>query len=105
MIDGDACGCGSGVCRRPGQRSGLVREHRLRRLGDRAAAAHRVTGRLHRQLPPLAYTYEITEFVPAERLVMRIAQGPFPMETTYTWQALDDGSTRRTLRAASRPAS
>ena len=34
----------------------------------------------------LVYTYEITEFVPAERLVMRTAQGPFPMETTYTWQ-------------------
>ena len=32
----------------------------------------------------LAYTYEITNFVPAERLVMRTAQGSFPMETTYT---------------------
>ncbi len=27
----------------------------------------------------LAYTYEITDFTPAERLVMRTAQGPVPM--------------------------
>ncbi|HEV2377436.1 MAG TPA: SRPBCC family protein [Streptosporangiaceae bacterium] len=52
----------------------------------------------------LAYTYEITEFSPAERLVMRTAQGPFPMETTYTWQALDDRSTRMTLRNRGEPA-
>jgi uncharacterized membrane protein len=52
----------------------------------------------------LAYTYEITDFIPAERLVMRTAQGPFPMETTYTWQAVDDGSTRMTLRNRGEPA-
>ena len=52
----------------------------------------------------LAYTYEVTELVPAERLVMRTAQGPFPMETTYTWQPLDPGSTRMTLRNRGRPA-
>jgi uncharacterized protein YndB with AHSA1/START domain len=43
----------------------------------------------------LAYTYEIVELVPGERLVMRTAQGPFPMETTYTWQSQDDGCTLR----------
>ncbi len=42
----------------------------------------------------LAYTYEIVELVPAERLVMRTAQGPFPMETTYTWRAEGAGRTR-----------
>src|SRR5215469_10324998 len=31
----------------------------------------------------LEYTYEVVEFIPGERLVMRTAQGPFPMETTY----------------------
>ena len=52
----------------------------------------------------LAYTYRITEFVPAQRLVMRTAQGPFPMETTYTWQPIDDRSTRMTLRNRGEPA-
>ncbi len=52
----------------------------------------------------LAYTYEVTELVPGERLVMRTAQGPFPMETTYTWQSLDPGTTRMTLRNRGRPA-
>jgi uncharacterized membrane protein len=51
----------------------------------------------------LAYTYEVVEHVPGERLVMRTAQGPFPMETTYTWQPLDAESTRMTLRNQGRP--
>ena len=52
----------------------------------------------------LAYTYEVTELIPGERLVMRTAQGPFPMETTYTWQSLDAGATRMTLRNRGTPA-
>ena len=67
------------------------------RTGSRVAFTARFLGR------SLAYTYEITEFVPAERLVMRTAQGPFPMETTYTWKALDDRSTRMTLRNRGAP--
>ena len=51
----------------------------------------------------LAYTYEITDFSPGERLVMRTAQGPFAMETTYTWRAVDDRSTRMTLRNRGEP--
>jgi hypothetical protein len=46
----------------------------------------------------LAYAYKITEFVPGGRLVMRTAEGPFPMETSYAWEALGPGSTRMTLR-------
>ena len=46
----------------------------------------------------IAYTYEIVEFVPGRRLVMRTAEGPFPMETTYTWQSEGDGTTRMILR-------
>lgn len=33
----------------------------------------------------LAYTYTIVDLVPEERMIMRTDQGPFPMETTYTW--------------------
>ena len=33
----------------------------------------------------LEYTYEVKEMVAGERFVMSTAQGPFPMETTYTW--------------------
>jgi uncharacterized membrane protein len=52
----------------------------------------------------LAYTYEIREFVPGERLAMRTAQGPFPMETTYTWADAAPGATRMTLRNRGEPA-
>ncbi len=52
----------------------------------------------------IEYTYEFAELVPGERLVMRTAQGPFPMETTYTWAPTADGSTRMTLRNRGEPA-
>jgi uncharacterized membrane protein len=51
-----------------------------------------------------SYSYEIVELVPLERLVMRTAEGPFPMETTYTWEALSPRSTRMTLRNRGNPA-
>jgi uncharacterized membrane protein len=51
----------------------------------------------------LSYTYEIIEYLPGERLVMRTSQGPFPMQTTYQWQAKDDGSTTMTLRNQGQP--
>jgi hypothetical protein len=43
----------------------------------------------------LSYTYEVVVFVPGERLVMRTADGPFPMETTYTWQPAAGGTLMR----------
>ena len=54
----------------------------------------------------LEYTYEIVELEPGERVTMRTAQGPFPMETTYTWEpGSADGatSTRMTLRNRGEP--
>ena len=51
----------------------------------------------------LEYTYEIIEYVPGEKLVMRTAQGPFPMETTYTWDSIDAQKTRMTLRNHGNP--
>lgn len=51
----------------------------------------------------LAYTYEIVELVPNQRLVMRTAEGPFAMETTYMWTPLADHSTQMTLRNRGTP--
>ena len=65
--------------------------------GSRVAFVARFLGRT------LAYTYEIIEFVPGERTVMRAAEGPFPMETTYTWAPAGDDATHMTLRNRGEP--
>jgi uncharacterized protein YndB with AHSA1/START domain len=46
----------------------------------------------------LNYTYEFKELVPRQKLVMQTAEGPFPMETTYTLKKIDEHTTRVTLR-------
>lgn len=51
----------------------------------------------------LAYVYQVVEYTPGTRLVMRTADGPFPMETTYTWESVDGNSTRMTLRNRGEP--
>jgi uncharacterized protein YndB with AHSA1/START domain len=50
----------------------------------------------------LSYIYEVREIVPGERLVMSTAEGPFPMETTYTWVDAP-GGTRMTLANRGEP--
>jgi uncharacterized membrane protein len=52
----------------------------------------------------LAYTYRIIELVPGERLVMATAQGPFPMETSYQFEAVGSDRCRMSLRNRGRPA-
>jgi hypothetical protein len=66
-------------------------------VGSRLEFVARFLGRT------LAYTYEVAELVPDERFVMRTAEGPFPMETTYTWQDTVDGGTKMTLRNRGQP--
>lgn len=52
----------------------------------------------------LSYVYQISEYIPGKKLVMRTADGPFPMETTYTWESNDGQTTRMTLRNKGNPA-
>jgi uncharacterized membrane protein len=66
-------------------------------VGSRMAFVARFLGRR------LAYTYEVREIVPGERFVMRTSEGPFPMETTYTWADAPGGGTRMTLRNRGEP--
>ena len=67
-------------------------------VGSRVAFVAHFLGR------ELAYTYEITDYSPGERLGMSTKQGPFPMETTYTWVDAPADGTKMTLRNRGRPA-
>jgi len=65
-------------------------------IGSRFAFVAQFLGRR------LEYVYQVVEYVPDERLVMRTSDGPFPMETTYAWQPTETG-TRMTLRNRGTP--
>jgi hypothetical protein len=67
-------------------------------VGSRLAFVARFLGRR------LAYTYEVVEWRPNERFVMRTQDGPFPMETTYAWEDAEGGATLMTLRNKGAPA-
>jgi uncharacterized membrane protein len=66
-------------------------------IGSRIAFVARFLGR------ELTYTYEIRELAEGERLVMSTDEGPFPMETTYTWAGTPSGATHMTLRNRGMP--
>jgi hypothetical protein len=66
-------------------------------IGSQAAFAARFLGRT------LRYTYAITDYEPESRLVMATSEGPFPMETTYIWEAVGEAATRMTLRNRGEP--
>lgn len=51
----------------------------------------------------LERTYEVVEYKPGRRMVMRTAEGPFPMETTYVWEKLPGDRTRMTLHDRGEP--
>lgn len=65
-------------------------------VGTEAAFVARFLGR------ELRYTYMIVEHTP-KSLVMRTAEGPFPMETSYGYESMPDGTTRMTLRNRGTP--
>jgi uncharacterized membrane protein len=66
-------------------------------LGTRVAFVAQFLGRR------LAYTYEVKEFIPGERFVQATTEGPFPMETTYTWHDTSNGGTIMRLRNRGEP--
>jgi polyketide cyclase/dehydrase/lipid transport protein len=51
----------------------------------------------------LTYVYEVREMVPGERFMMSTAEGPFRMETTYTWRDTASGGTLMELRNRGEP--
>jgi Polyketide cyclase / dehydrase and lipid transport len=67
-------------------------------VGSRVAFVAQFLGRR------LEYTYEVKELIPGERFVQSTAEGPFPMETTYTWDDGPVGGTIMRLRNRGEPA-
>ena len=51
----------------------------------------------------LEYTCEVKEVVAGERFVMATSEGPFPMETSYSWADSPGGGTEMALRNRGEP--
>jgi Polyketide cyclase / dehydrase and lipid transport len=66
-------------------------------VGSRIAFIAQFLGRT------IAYTYEVKEVIPGERLVMSTSERPFAMETTYTWSDAASGATMMRLRNRGSP--
>ncbi len=66
-------------------------------VGSRIAFVAQFLGRR------LTYTYEVKELLDGERFVQATSEGPFPMETIYTWQDTPNGGTHMTLRNRGTP--
>ena len=66
-------------------------------VGSKIAFVARFLGRT------LSYVYDVRESVPGQRFVMSTSDGPFAMETTYTWRDEPGGGTRMALRNRGEP--
>ncbi|MGH3986059.1 MAG: hypothetical protein ACRDTZ_01900 [Pseudonocardiaceae bacterium] len=64
----------------------LVRAPGTRSSPDRGRTGRWTGGQVLASSP--TYTYELVDHVAGERMVMRTADNPFPMETTYTGQSV-----------------
>lgn len=72
------------------------RSPRPLRVGSEVAFEAHFLGRT------IAYTYEVKELIAEELLVMATSEGPFAMETTYSWRDAS-GGTEMTLRNRGTP--
>ena len=61
-------------------------------VGSQVARVARFLGR------DMAYTYEVVDWAPGERLHLRASDGPFEMNTEYRWEDTEAGGTRMFLR-------
>ena len=87
------------------QRHRVVPQHPIGRVGDDPTRHRRVADAVPGSLPraDLVYTYEVRELVSGEKVVMGTSDGPFSMETTYTFEDAPGGGTRVSLRNRGEP--